>query len=151
MIGDNLIQPGPGRVSTAQLAPRIFLTRPLDDRLPTDAPHIYVHEGNVMGGTSSEGCVLTTLLAMPGRFISVSESPRSRSVNVLVGDNPGNLLTTCVNHTFDTFLDSGEYYVSREDEFVSLPERRSGRKRRRARIREGRGRCETSFFSTPRR
>ena len=148
MIGDNLIQPGPGRVSTAQLAFHVFPAHPLDDRLPTDAPHIDVNEGDITGGTSSEGCVLTTLFAVPRKFLSVSEAPRSRSVNVLVGDNPGDLLTASVHNTPDTLLDSGEYHISREDQFVSRPERRSGREWWGTRTRESR-RCETSFFSTP--
>ena len=128
MAGDNLIQPGPGRVSAAQLAFHIFPTQPLDNRLPTDAPHIDVHEGDIAGGASSKGCIVTALLAIPGRFLSVSEAQRSRSVNVLVGDNPSDLLTTSVNKALDTLLDSGEHYVGREDEFVFRPERRSGRK-----------------------
>jgi len=59
-----------------------------------------------MGGANSKGCVLTTLLAVPGRFLSVSEAPRSGFVNVLMSDNPGDLLTTGVNHTLNALLDS---------------------------------------------
>lgn len=97
MLGDNLIQLGPGRVSAAQFGFHVFLTHPLYDRLPTDAPHIDVHEGDITGGASSKGCGLTTLLATPGGFLSVSGAPRSRSVNVLVSDNPGDLLTASVD------------------------------------------------------
>jgi hypothetical protein len=107
MIGDNLIQLGPGRVSTAQLAPRVFLTYPPDDRLPTDPPHIDVHEGDITGGSSSKGCVLTTLLATPASIFPSARHPRSRLVNLLVGDEPGDLLTTGVNNTHDTLLNSG--------------------------------------------
>ena len=136
MIGDNPTQLGPGRISTAQLAFHVFLTHPLDDRLPTNSPHIDVHEGHITGSASSKGGVLTTLLAVPGRFLSVSEALRSGSVNVLMGDHPGDLLATGVNHTLNTLLDSGDYHVSRKDEFISLPERRSGRKWRGTIIRE---------------
>jgi len=110
MVGDNLIQLGPGRVSAAQLAFHVFLAHPLDDRLPADAPHIDVDESDITGGASSEGCILTALLA------------------TLVGDDPGDLLTTGVKDALYTLVDRGENHISREDEFVSLPERRSGRK-----------------------
>jgi hypothetical protein len=76
MIGDNLIQLGPGRVSTAQLALHVFPTHPLDDRLPTDPPHIDVHEGDITGGTSSKGCVLATLLTTPAKFLPSAEAPK---------------------------------------------------------------------------
>jgi len=143
MVGHNLIQFGPGGVSTAQVAFHVLLAEPLDDRLPTNAPHIHVYECDITSGASSKGCVLTTLLTTPGRFLSVNEAPRSRLTNILVGDNPGDLLATGVKKTLYTLIDSGENYIGREDELVSLPERRSGRElRRRTRIGESRGRCE---------
>jgi len=103
VASNDLIQLGPGRVSTAQLAFRVFLAYPSNDRPPADAPHIDVHESNITSGPCSEGCVLTTLLT------------------TLVGDNPGYLLPTTVNNTFDTLFKGGEDYVGREDEFVPLP------------------------------
>lgn len=92
---------------------------------------------------------MATLLAISERPLSVSEAPRPRSVNVPVSDNPGDLLTTNINNTLDTLLNSGEHYVSRKDKFVPRPERRSGRKWWETGVRESRGRCKTLLFSTP--
>jgi len=128
MVGDDLIQLGPGGVSTAQVAFHVLFAEPLDNRLPTNTPHIHVYECDITSGASSKGCVLTTLLTTPGRFLSFSEAPRSRLANVLVGDNPGDLLATGIKDTLYTLIDSGENYIGGEDELVSLPECRSGRK-----------------------
>ena len=129
VVSDDLVQLGPGRVSTTQLASRVFLTQPSNDRLPADAPHIDVHESNITSGTGSEGCVLTAFFTTPERFREVSEAlVRSRSSNVLMGDNPGDLLPTTVNNTFDTLFEGGEDYIGREDDLVPLPECRSRRK-----------------------
>ena len=111
-VGSNLIQPGPGRVSTAQFALSVLLACLFDDRPPTDASHIDVHEGNITSCASSKSCVVTTLLAAPARFLSVSEVSRSRPVNVLMGDNPGDFLTAGINDTLDTLINSGEDCIS---------------------------------------
>lgn len=148
---DDLIQLGPGRVSTAQLAFRVFLSRPSNDRLPANTPHIYVHESNVANGAGSKGCVLAALLTAPGGFLSVNEALRSRSLNVLVGDNPGDLLRTAVKNAFDTLFKGGEDHLGREDDSVPLPERRSRREWRKAGVGETRGRCGNALFSDPRR
>lgn len=67
-------------------------------------------------------------------------------MNVLVGDDPGDLVTASVNDAFDTFLDSGEDNIGRENDFVPFPECGSGRKRWRTRIGGGR---EAPLFPTP--
>lgn len=149
VFGDNLIQLGSGGISTAQLGFHVLLAGPLDDRPPTDTPHIDVYESDITSGASSKGCILTTLFATSRRFLSVSEASRSRSVNVLVGDNPGDFLTTRIKGAPNTLLDGGENYIGREDEFISLPECGSGRKWRGTRIVEIRGRCMISVFSMP--
>lgn len=68
MVGDDLIQPGPGRVSAAQLTFHVLLADPLDDRPPTDTPQIDVYEGDVTSGASGEGCGLPAVFAMPGKL-----------------------------------------------------------------------------------
>ena len=151
VVGEDLIQLGPSRVSAAQLAFHVLLSDPPDDRPPTNAPHIDVYEGDITSGSSSKGCVLTTLFAMPRRISSVSSTPRSWPVNVLVGDDPSDLLATGVNDAPYTLVDSGENYIGREDEFISRPKGRSRRKRRKTRIVGRQGGRETPFSSIPRR
>jgi len=131
VASDDLIQLGPGRLSAAQLAFRVFLSQPPNDRLPADAPHIDVHESNVASGAGSKSRVLTTLFA------------------TLMGDNPGDLLPTTFNNAFDTLLKGGEDHIGREDDFIPRPERRSRSKWGRAGIGEAR-RCGNAPFSDPR-
>lgn len=57
----------------------------------------------------------------------VSEVPRSRSMSVLMGDNPGNLLATGVEDTGHTLFYGRQHYLCRENELVPLPQRRFGR------------------------
>ena len=127
VVGDDLIQLGPVGVSTAQVAFDVLLAEPLDDGPPSDPPHIDIHEGDVTGGTSSKGCVLATLLPTPERVSSVGNIPRSGWGNVLVGDDSGDFFTAGLYDTLDTLLDSGEHHISRENELIPFPERRSGR------------------------
>ena len=151
MATNDLIQLRPGRVSTAQLALRVFLSQPSNDRLPADAPRIDVYESNIASSAGSEGCIMTTLLAAPRRFRLVNGRSRSRSLNVLMGDNPGDLLRTAVKNTFDTLIKGGEDYLGGEDDSVPLPERRSMRDWWGTGIGETRGRCRNPLFSDPRR
>ena len=44
-----------------------------------------------------------------------------------MGDNSGDLFTASLYDAFDALLDGGEDHISRENEFVPFPERRSGR------------------------
>lgn len=150
MVGSDLIQPGPGGVSAAKLAFHVLLAGPLDDRPPTNTPHIDVHESDVTSSTSSEGCGLTTLFTTPRSFsLSVSNTWRSKSVNVLVGDDPGDLFTAGIDDTLYALFEGGENHVGREDEFVSFPECGSGREWRRTRVGGVLGRSEAPLFSSP--
>ena len=67
-------------------------------------------------------------------------------MNVLVGDDPSDLVATGINDALYALFDGRENDISREDEFVSRPECRSGREWRRTRIK---GRCEPPFLSVP--
>lgn len=96
VFGDNLVQPGPVGIPAGQFSFRILFTDPPYDSLPCETSGIDVHEGNITNGACSEGRVLTTLFTTPGGNGRVSEISRSRSLSVLVGDNPGDLLTAHV-------------------------------------------------------
>lgn len=147
MVGDDVIQLGPVGVSTAQLGFHILLGDPPDDGLPADTLHIDVYEGDITCGPGTKGCVLATLLAMPGRCSTVSNRPGSRSLDVLVGDHPGDLFTTGVSDAHYALFDCGENHIGREDYLVPFPERGPGRKRRRTRVGESGRRRETPLFS----
>lgn len=69
MVGDDLVQSGPVGIPTAQLAFHILPAEPPDDRLPADALHIDVHEGDVTCGASSKSCVVTALFSTPERIV----------------------------------------------------------------------------------
>jgi hypothetical protein len=139
VVGNDLIQLGPVGVSTAQLGFHKLPAGPPDNRPPPNTPHIDVHKGDVAGGASSKGCVLTTLFTAPGgEVFPVSDVPRSGSVNLLVGNDPGDLFTTGVKYASYTLIDGGENYLSRENDLVSRPECRSGREGRGARIKGSR-------------
>ena len=111
VVGDDLIQLGPVGIPAAQVGFNVLLAGPLDDGPPTDTPHIDVHEGDVTSGTSSKGCVLATFFPTPRRVVSAGNIQRSEWANILVGDNPGDLLTASVNDALDTLLDGGENYI----------------------------------------
>jgi len=130
MVGDDLVQPGPVGVPTAQLAFHVLPTEPPDDRLPADAPQVDVHEGDVTCGAGSKSCVVAALFS------------------TLVSDDPSDLSAAGVKEAHDTLFDGRKHDICRENDLVSLPQCRSGRKWG-AGIGESRGRGGIPLSSRP--